>query len=532
MDVFARQARSVLLLISLSLSVLGYQKASPAEYWLAPTGQSNAGPGLAANSPAQSPQGLEAQYSLQPTSDTSEMETIALFAPAPTEYYLAPWGKDAGGQGLAASSPARTPQGLESLYSLPAGAHVWLRGGDYTGSDFTIRQGGAPGRPIAYEAVRGEAPRLVGGTLSIEAPYVEVNGLSIADCAGWGVQADLSPGLALRNLTVTNTGSHGIGIERSEGALIENCVIRNTLGFGIRLNVLTDDPEKTSPGIVVRNCDLEDLQDTGIYTETEGVVIQDCVIARTGLTAGTLNEHGIYCKSRNAHILRNRIEASQANGISMRNVGLVECNVLRANGKAGFMFFNDTDLTGGELVVQNNVIEGNVDSGIWVNGKSQAQNYVVKLLNNTINGPHTALHYEAFNGQLIVANNILSVSGSDAYDRLIWAQDIPTNYTERNNLHIHTGAFSTPYYWGGRLTYSQYLQASGQGSGDLTGQPGATFAGGGDYHLSPDSLAINHGWAEAYPPQDADGNQRMALPDIGAYEYVGHSAVEDWQMYQ
>ena len=463
--------------------------------------------------------------------DLGALESEQLFSSG--EFWLAPWGQDAAGCGLTAGKPARTPQGLQQLYGLQPGNHVWLRGGTYD-AQFEILQGGISGQPLVYQAALGETPVLANSTLLIEAPWVEVDALSIANSPGYGVDADHSPGLVLRNLVVTGSQTHGIGIERSEGALIENCDIRGVGGLGIRLNILDYEPSNTSPGIVVRNCGLQDIGGSGIYTETEGVTIENCSIERVGVGPDDgFSDHGIYSKSKNACIVRNRITDSSCDGISIRNTGRIDCNFLHHNGKAGIMFFNDTDPTGGPILIENNVIAGNAGAGVEIDGQGQAQNYSMEILNNTIHGSSPAVRIDAYDGQLAVPNNILSVTGSSEADAVIYALAAPLNFVERNNLHSYSGTQDKPYFFSQRMTFEEYRQASGQGLDAVFGNPCFACCETDDFHLQAVSAAIDRGWDEAFPASDAEGKSRLAPPDIGAFEYQkGHSAAMHWTAYQ
>ena len=57
----------------------------------------------------------------------------------------------------------------------------------------------------------------------------------------------------------------------------------------------------------------------------------------------------------------------------------------------------------------------------------------------------------------------------------------------------------------------------GSGCGKVIASPG--WVGGGDYHLTAGSAAINAGAAQHAPESDLDGARRDSAPDAGAYEY-------------
>ncbi len=62
-------------------------------------------------------------------------------------------------------------------------------------------------------------------------------------------------------------------------------------------------------------------------------------------------------------------------------------------------------------------------------------------------------------------------------------------------------------------------------NGNLSADPGFVNSAGGNFHLSPESAAIDAGLAHGAPSTDLDCRERIGRPDIGAFEF-GHSPIK------
>ncbi|HYG86298.1 MAG TPA: carbohydrate-binding domain-containing protein, partial [Azospirillum sp.] len=168
--------------------------------------------------------------------------------------------------------------------------------------------------------------------------------------------------------------------------------------------------------------------------------------------------------------------------------------------------------TSGE--VQNNVIGNVVGDGIttWHDATN------VKILNNTV--------FEARGSGILVGsgdhyntngpNDYTQVSNNIIYDNAKGIQEhgtIGSHNTYTNNLVYANG--------------SNWSLKNSSHSGTVSADPKFVkyvATGGGDYHLTSGSPAINAGTSSGAPSTDMTGANRVGAVDIGAYEYGSTSA--------
>ena len=139
----------------------------------------------------------------------------------------------------------------------------------------------------------------------------------------------------------------------------------------------------------------------------------------------------------------------------------------------------------GILTIVNSLLAGNTgDFAIHVNGPTSLMNVTLTdnangvLLNASDGTPHT------------LVNSILWGNG--------------------NNLAVPGGTLTASY---------SDVQGGWAGTGMLNADPFFVDATGSDYRLSPGSPCTNSGTASGAPAFDIDGNWRLGLPDMGAFEW-------------
>jgi hypothetical protein len=91
-----------------------------------------------------------------------------------------------------------------------------------------------------------------------------------------------------------------------------------------------------------------------------------------------------------------------------------------------------------------------------------------------------------------------------------------TNISFSNNIYWNNGS-QMVFREDGELRYS--LEDFTHESNSYGEPPGLTDAGKGEFTLTENSVAIDHGYALLAPPTDYAGDPRDSNPDIGAYEY-------------
>jgi len=122
---------------------------------------------------------------------------------------------------------------------------------------------------------------------------------------------------------------------------------------------------------------------------------------------------------------------------------------------------------------------------------------------------------------LVLKNTIFRQMGEASTGLFVGAG---TTLTAENNL-FYTPNQDVVLQHGSRLYTSSDIHMLGDGN--LYADPRfvrPAWGSSGDYHLRAGSAAIDAASHDAAPPQDLEGRQRDARPDIGAYEYWRPSA--------
>ncbi len=315
------------------------------------------------------------------------------------------------------------------------------------------------------------------------------------------------------------TTPDGINLEGASWVVIDGFEVNDRTRAGIRA-VLADH-------VTVRNCRLGHNGRWGILT---GYV--DDFTAEGNEAHHSVAEHGIYVSnSCDRPIVRN--------------------NVVYSNHGNGLHFNGDAELGGGDGLIENALVEGNVifdngsggGSGINMDG---GQNGVIR--NNLLYGNHSSgISLYRIDGAAGAKNNLVInntiVQASDAR----WAiniRDGSTGNTVRNNIlwnaHPSRGviAIDAASRSGFSSDYNSVMSrfssdgdstvislASWQGLGydthSFIATPADNFvAPGSDFHLLPTSPAVDAGTSSNAPATDLDGEPRPAGAgvDIGAYE--------------
>jgi hypothetical protein len=183
--------------------------------------------------------------------------------------------------------------------------------------------------------------------------------------------------------------------------------------------------------------------------------------------------------------------SDRVHGIYHQSTGTIVNNLVYSNpGSTGIVLWHDArDITIANNTVCGNAIGINVGAGDWYQGRRPADN--VTVVNN------------------IVCDN----QGSGIQEH---------GFTGNGNLYRHNLVYRNGRDWRlkGPSRHVETITADPQFVRYVRG-------GGADYHLRPDSPAIDKGTAASAPATDIEGSPRPygPAPDIGAYEW--HPATSD-----
>lgn len=306
--------------------------------------------------------------------------------------------------------------------------------------------------------------------------------------------------------TAVNDGGGGIEVDLGSTAVITgNHVLSNTTGgWG-------------SGGILVTDDALVTIHSNEIAWNTV-----------TGSGAGGIRVNvGSIVTVANNHIHAN--EGAGGGGIAAAWYSIIDVysntiadNEAMAHGGGGLRLTDHVTATvDGNVIVNNGASSGGGiatdDSAVTVTNNIIASNYGpdgdgiivwdgsgvadVRVINNTIIS-NTADGVCVGGGTVLVRNNILYGNGGAG----ICKYEPGATVTSDHNA-----------FWNNGWDYANVTP----GTGDISADPLFVDAAGGDYHLQADSPCIDAGTPTGAPSTDIEGTLRDAVPDIGAYEWVG-----------
>ncbi len=380
-----------------------------------------------------------------------------------------------------------------------SGDTIFFAAGSEFKGGFEIKQSGASNAPISFKAFgSGPKPRftnpegsvLNGNAIRINASHIVVEGLFFERCP-----ANPTPlGIQTLGAIFLTTNATQCVVRRCE-------MTRTPVGITIY----------GERNLVARNYIHDNNQPIKPHWGPMGVVI-----------CGSDNE-----------VAYNRFENYSAPSAEYGHDG-------------GAIEINDRSLPKRNIRIHHNLSLRNQGFIEWVGRVVQDEFYIHH---------NVSMDYQSFLGltgpctNIRVDNNTvvrtLAHAEADSEDVIFWLYgEGNTNITFRNNIFVYDPERVEPIFSRGELAHShnlfyridhdrlpkqanrhayerKYLGGGAHlGSGDLIGDPRFRDFAGGDFHLRPDSLAIDAGLELAYK-SDFDGVPvpQGARPDLGAFEY-------------
>jgi hypothetical protein len=402
-----------------------------------------------------------------PRAEFHPLEQRVLFA----SYFVSPSGSDAGPG--TSGEPWLTLQRAAS--AVGAGDAVTVRAGTYAG--FSLTADGTAAAPITFHGESGAVinrrnPATDGGIDLDGADFVTVEGFNVINC-GVGVRSANNTGVVLRNNEVDVNVTAGILASASQNILIQgNTVGRTSQGAGIRITTGSDG------GAVVGNRVFDNFS-RGILLEGDKTAPgSDGVVTGARVEGNTLLGHG-----------HGGGASLELDGVTASTV--VNNLVYKAHADAiGLGTGNAAAGSTGNLLVNNTVLVA-LDGGWAVR---LAEGSTGNTLRNNI-----LLNLNAANGAFV--SDAASLSGTKSEFNIV--SDLFSDGTQTMPLE----AWST----------SKNLEL-----GSFVSTPAAVFVAvdGDNFHLAPQSPALNAGSKAQAPAADIEGNPRPAGGgfDAGAFE--------------
>ena len=265
----------------------------------------------------------------------------------------------------------------------------------------------------------------------------------------------------------------------------------------------------------------------GFYARNDDVVILDSNLIEGNIGAfdHTTFGGGVYLESSDAIVRNNTIRDNQASNMDGYGAGLfvylsaasLEANTIISNTAAlsttttgkgqggGVALYASVGVSMTNNIIANNqgaILGPSVGAGIWVRGAFEDGSLPTNgmLLHNTIADNIGDGVWIGFGATLTLTNNIVAGHTVAITNTAPASVTLATDYT----LFWNNG--SVPI----------------SGTNPIFGDP--AFVGGGDYHLTPGSAAIDAG-IEAGVNRDIDGDLRPAgvAPDVGVDELISFS---------
>jgi hypothetical protein len=395
-----------------------------------------------------------------------------------------------------------------------------------TGSNAAAGSAAAPWQTLQYAADRvapGDHVTVRTGTYT--GFYLDTSGTAAAP-----IEFFAEPGVLINQRNATTPD--GINLEGASHIVLDGFAVTGMPRAGVRSVGL---PGDFAEHVTVRNVHAYDNARWGIFT---GHV--DDLLIHSNTTSGSAIEHGIYVSnSGDRPVIRgNVIFDNHGSGIHMNgdlsqggdgiiSGAVVSGNVIYNNAAPDAM----NNLGGGSGInmdgvqssrIENNVLYNNHASGISlysIDGAAGSTGNVV--VNNTVHQPSNgrwALNIKDGSTANTAVNNIL-ISNHAFRGAIDISADSLSGFVSDYNVVI--SRFNAG---GGTLSLAQWQAQTGNDAHSLVSNAAALFVNpaGGDYHLLPDSPAVNEGAMLHAPAIDFEGDPRPAggLVDIGADEVL------------
>lgn len=414
-------------------------------------------------------------------------------------YYVAPTGND--------SNPGTETQPWQTIQkaanTLTSGEIVYIRAGIYRERVIPQNSGNDSNHYITYAAYPGETVTLDGNGISVPADtgliyvsrrnYIRISGLRVINSGYAGILVGDSGHIILEKNYTDNTASSGIGVWGSNNIIIDGNEIERACSNGMQ------------EFLTMAGTDTFEIKNNRVHNGV-GEYRKEGIDAKDGSSNGkvygnhvySIQPVGIYVEAWDKHtfnidVFQNTVYDVSGMGISLASEqgGLLE-----------------------HIRVYNNIAYHNKFVGIWLSSccpeVTSHPMRDIKIINNTSynNGWETwggGIGVENSDIQnVVIRNNIVS---QNLYFQI--AADASKVTIDHNLIDGFRGAENEIY-----------------GEEPVKGNPLFMNASEADFHLQPDSPAIDRGSSADAPTDDFEGNPRpqdgnednIAAFDIGAYE--------------
>jgi hypothetical protein len=458
-----------------------------------------------------------------------------------------------------AGNPGRTPVMIQGV-----GPQTKLTGftitGGYApagqGGGITIANGASP--VIAYNTIQNNHANTGGGILvynqsnpDIAFNYIRGNS---ATTFGGGVFAYIGSNPVLHNNQITGNSAYGGGgvyLESNSGNAAQRA------GGNVTLNVISGNAaSQAGGGIMLRTGEVASITRNtisgnrapyggGIEVETNGSgptiaanTITGNVAATSASQPGSGSGGGIAVFGQSTPLIQGNVVYGNASTIFGGGIVLAEGSNSRVEGNniAANRVTSSANYTGGggifgansDGAIWNNVFRANSargGGGLSFNGTGSWVVMYNTIVSNQATGGSGPLGGGLFvgaktSGKMSVVSNLITANNNfQVFESGKWA-------SYANNLVTNSGLGAFYSYGTGAVAAIDRLNGNAgvrTAYGNLDGNVGMVNFAGGDFRLTANSAAVNHGRAAGAPSNDYQGARRPFGGgwDIGAFEYTG-----------
>ena len=422
-----------------------------------------------------------------------------------TTYYVSPTGNDAN-SGTSESQPWKSISKVNSVTYKPGDVIRFKAGGTWSG-DIKATASGEADNYIVYSTYGGS-----------ERAKIQVNHV--------GFTADGQDYIRIENFEMSG-GYRGIYfIHGAQYGYVYNCYCHDQGGNGIQFGAYQSPP----------------------YGDTQGATVDSCIVENTVWGIGTQSVTGTDSAWSGFTIKNSQISNCTACCIKiMETVTDIHGNTIKRcgdyEGYHGIYYGNPSRISGGSIkynwiedgygsglkisggktyieniTVAYNVFYQNGYYGIWTEWGAHDVNFDNNVFYNNGYKGNGADFYANYSHQynLILKNNIFYNDTGKSYIRIY--PDSEEGFLSDNNLFYG----NSDWYFQGTSysSFSNWKNGTGQDGYSLYTDP-LFLQRGSDFHLTTDSLCIDHGM-DVGETRDRAGHlvPQGSAPDIGAYEFI------------
>jgi parallel beta-helix repeat protein len=439
--------------------------------------------------------------------------TIILYANSPTAIYVANVNQPGDGT-------LDRPYGTVAVALMNAkpGDVIYVKAGVYSEA-IVINKSGEPDKPLVIKAYDPKNRPVFSSPMSllnITDDNIVVDGL-ILDAqfaASDIVRIQGVSNVTIRNCEIRNGRKDGIDMELSDNVTIENCQIHHCLaGSFTNQQDAHGIVSVTSRNITIRGCEIFYVSGDCFQTdpsrgtpEWDNVLIEDCKLWTGPLPGDAADWHAGEVPGENA--IDTKVNGGAAGSyrakLTIRNTEAYGFMPGFINNRAAFNIKEKVDCLLENVIVHDNEIAYRL-RGPGSNGGAR-----VTIINNIAYDNVKTFRTEDGLEQLKIYNSTFDIGTGDRYFQNAGGGYLQSGLEVRNCL-----------FFGSKPSEGEHSSNLSASSGFFRDRDNR------DYHLVSGAPAIDAGVTISLVTTDIEGNPRVGVYDVGAYEFNLSTGIDD-----